>query len=176
MALGITRSRARQWMNLEDLLLDFPKIRVAFLEGQYSTHRVRILVQAAERAAMNAKPEPSTGGGDSAGGEDGTGGDGSTCDGDGVPQPDSDGAQGQTNDDAADGDAGEADRVDGGDADRDAEVDAEGRGVDGDDAVPTPIPMPMRLTPSGRRLRILRWSWVRGIPLIRCCVTIWMTR
>jgi hypothetical protein len=140
LALGITRSRARQWMNLEDLLLDFPKIRVAFLEGQYSTHRVRILVQAAERAAMNAKPEPSTGGGDSAGGEDGTGGDGSTCDGDGVPQPDSDGAQGQTNDDAADGDAGEADRVDGGDADRDAEVDAEGRGVDGDDADPDADP------------------------------------
>ncbi|MEP9416268.1 hypothetical protein ABLE92_18305 [Gordonia sp. VNQ95] len=127
LALGITRSRARQWMNLEDLLLDFPKIRAAFLEGQYSTHRVRILVQAAERAAMNAKPEPSTGGGDSGGGEDGTDGDGSTGDGDGEPQPDADDPQGQT-DDAADGDAGEADR--------DGCGDAEAGDVDGDDADP----------------------------------------
>ncbi|MGW5522673.1 HNH endonuclease signature motif containing protein [Gordonia sp. NPDC003950] len=137
LALGVTRSRARQWMNLEDLLLDFPKIRAAFLEGRYSTHRVKILVQAAERAAMNAKAEPSTGGGESAGGEDSADGDGSTGDGDGVPQPDSDDTRGQAGDGAADdGDAGEADRVDGADSERDAEVDAEDRDVDVDDADP----------------------------------------
>ena len=46
----VSRSKARSWVALADLLEKFPLIRAAYLNGDFSTNRVSIMVRAAQRA------------------------------------------------------------------------------------------------------------------------------
>ena len=46
----VSRSKAGSWVALADLLEKFPLIRAAYLNGDFSTNRVSIMVRAAQRA------------------------------------------------------------------------------------------------------------------------------
>ena len=48
--LGVTRTKAGQWSSLGEMLHDLPKIRLAYLAGDFSTHRVTELVTSAQIA------------------------------------------------------------------------------------------------------------------------------
>ncbi|MEE4025770.1 hypothetical protein V1Y59_21990 [Gordonia sp. PKS22-38] len=50
MQLGFSRTKATQWSNLGEMLQDLPKIRLAYLAGDFSTHRMAEMVRAAQVA------------------------------------------------------------------------------------------------------------------------------
>ncbi|MEE4022068.1 hypothetical protein V1Y59_03170 [Gordonia sp. PKS22-38] len=48
--LGVSRTMAGKWSRLGEMLAEFPKIREAYLDGDFSTHRMSLLVRAAAAA------------------------------------------------------------------------------------------------------------------------------
>jgi hypothetical protein len=55
--LGITRGKAGEWASLAHMLADLPKIRLAYLAGDFSTHRVTELATSSQTAPKgNLRP------------------------------------------------------------------------------------------------------------------------
>ncbi|MCX2962597.1 hypothetical protein [Gordonia aquimaris] len=55
--LGITRGKAGEWSSLAHMLADLPKIRLAYLAGDFSTHRVTELATSSQTAPKgNLRP------------------------------------------------------------------------------------------------------------------------
>ncbi|MEE3851445.1 hypothetical protein VZC37_13955 [Gordonia sp. LSe1-13] len=50
MQLGFSRTKATQWSNLGEMLQNLPKIRLAYLAGDFSTHRMAEMARAAQVA------------------------------------------------------------------------------------------------------------------------------